>query len=134
MASEENTIQAAGIKLCRQHPKVKRIYRTQAGQVKVRGGFMNLCPAGTPDTTGFMVDGRIIGIEYKTPAAFKTKDHGAKPEQLEHLNEIKQAGGVAGIASNMEQVRQILAGVYIGLEGPAGTDDQLSLIANDIGV
>lgn len=130
MASEENIIQAAGITLCRQHPKVKRIYRTQSGKVKVKGGFMNLCPAGTPDTSGFMVDGRIIGIEYKTPAAFKKKDHGAKPEQLEHLNDIRAAGGIAGIASNMEQVRQILAGVYIGLDVPAGDDDQLSLIAS----
>ncbi|PCI53669.1 MAG: hypothetical protein COB36_12100 [Alphaproteobacteria bacterium] len=130
MASEENIIQAAGIKLCRQHPKVGRIYRTQSGKVKVKGGFMNLCPAGTPDTTGFMVDGRIIGIEYKTPAAFKNKDHGASEDQLEHLNDIKQAGGIAGIASNMEQVRQILAGVHIGLEEPAGRDDQLSLMVS----
>ena len=116
MASEENIIQAAGIKLCRQHPGVARLYRTQSGKVKVKGGFMNLCPAGTPDTSGFMIDGRVIGIEYKTPAAFKSKNHGASPEQFAHLNDIKIAGGVAGIASNMDQVEQILSGVYVGLE------------------
>jgi len=78
-----------------------------------------------------MVDGRIIGIEYKTPAAFKKKGHGASEDQLEHLNDIKQAGGIAGIASNMEQVSQILAGVHIGLEDSAGNDDQLSLMVSD---
>ena len=115
MATEENIIQKEGIALCRKHPIVKRIYRTQAGKVKVKGGFMQLCPAGTPDTTGFAVDGRIIGIEYKTPTAYASKNHGAKPEQLEHLNDIKNAGGLAGIASNMDQVEAILRGEYVGL-------------------
>lgn len=115
MASEEGAIQAAGMKLCNKHPIVKRVYRTQSGMVKVKGGFMHLCPNGTPDTTGFTIDGRIIGIEYKTPKAYATKNHGASDEQLEHLNDIRLAGGLAGIASNIDQVIDILNGKYVGL-------------------
>jgi hypothetical protein len=116
MATEENIIQKNGIALCRNHPIVSEIYRTQSGKVKVRGGWMQLCPAGTPDSTGFSVAGRIIGIEYKTPSEFATKDHGASEEQLLHLNKIKAAGGIAGIASNMDQVMEILSGIYVGLD------------------
>ena len=116
MASEENLIQKSGMDLCRKHPIVSIIYRTQSGQVKVRGGFMQLCPAGTPDTTGFTIDGRVIGIEYKTPKAFSEKNHGASLEQLEHLNKIRKAGGLSGIAANMDHVAAILNGEYVGLD------------------
>jgi hypothetical protein len=116
MASEESVIQKNGMDLCQKHPLVSEIYRTQSGKVKVRGGWMQLCPAGTPDTTGFTIDGRIIGIEYKTPSEFATKDHGASEDQLLHLNKIKQSGGVAGIASNMVDVLLILSGKSVGLD------------------
>ncbi|MEH6451276.1 MAG: hypothetical protein V7765_21625 [Oleispira sp.] len=116
MPSEENIIQKKGMDLCKEHALVSEIYRTQSGKVKVRGGWMQLCPAGTPDTTGFTIDGRIIGIEYKTPLEFDTKDHGASKDQLNHLNKIKSSGGVAGIAASMDHVNAILQGEYIGLE------------------
>ena len=116
MPSEENIIQKKGMDLCKGHALVSEIYRTQSGKVKVRGGWMQLCPAGTPDTTGFTVGGKIIGIEYKTPSEFAAKDHGASEDQLKHLNKIKDSGGIAGIAANMDHVRAILQGEYVGLD------------------
>lgn len=116
MASEESKITKLGIELCKAHPLVKRIYRTQSGQVRVKGGFMWLCPMGTPDTTGFTIDGRIIGIEYKTEKAFSGPNHGASDDQINHLLDIYEAGGLAGIACNNDHVKRILNGEPVGLE------------------
>lgn len=131
MASEENKIQKKGLDYCESHPLVKRIARTQSGKVRVKGGWMNLCPTGTPDTMGFTVDGRHIGIEYKDEKSFASKDHGAKPEQIEHLIDIFNAGGLAGIACCNEHVKMILEGAPIGLEKHLAIEDdreQLDLI------
>jgi len=131
MASEESKTTKLGLELCRAHPVVKRIYRTQSGQVRVKGGFMWLCPIGTPDTTGFTVDGRIIGIEYKTEKAFAGPNHGASDQQIQHLVDIFKSGGLAGIACNNEHVKMILEGAPIGLEDYVSEPDkreQLDLI------
>lgn len=121
MASEESKITKDGLKVCAKHPLVKRMYRTQSGMVRVRGGFMHLCPKDTPDTTGFTVDGRIIGIEYKTPSEFNSKNHGASEGQIEHLLDIIKAGGLAGIACCNDHVLAILNGEPVGLDqGLAG--------------
>ena len=130
MASEENKITKLGIEQCLAHPIVKRIYRTQSGKVRVKGGFMSLCPKGTPDTTGFTVDGRIIGIEYKTESKFSELNHGASDDQINHLLDILEAGGLAGIACCNEHVRLILDGVPVGLEHYLEKQDkeQLDLI------
>jgi hypothetical protein len=111
----ETEIQKEGLDLCNAHPNVTCMYRTQSGRVKVKGGWMQLCPAGTPDTTGMMANGKMIGIEYKTPEEYRTKHHGASTDQLDKLNDIKDAGGYAGIACNMEHVIEILEGKYVGL-------------------
>jgi hypothetical protein len=131
MASEENKIQKAGLDYCESHPIVKRIARTQSGKVKVKGGWMNLCPTGTPDTMGFTIDGRHIGIGYKDTKSFSSKDHGAKPEQIEHLLDIINAGGLAGIACCNEHVELILAGAPVGLDPFLAVEDdreQLGLL------
>jgi len=116
MASEESKITKDGLAVCVKHPIVKRMYRTQSGQVRVKGGFMHLCPKDTPDTTGFTVDGRIIGIEYKTTKAFAGKNHGASDGQIRHLIDIFEAGGLSGIACCDEHVKLILSGAPVGLE------------------
>ena len=131
MASEENKITKLGIELCRANPIVKRIYRTQSGQVRVKGGYMWLCPIGTPDVTGFTIDGRIIGIEFKTEKAFAGPCHGASDQQISHLLDIIEAGGLAGIACNNEHVKLILNGAPVGLESHLSIPDdreQLDLI------
>jgi hypothetical protein len=39
--------------------------RMQSGRVKVRGGFMYLCPEGTGDILTFDDDGRCVWLEVK---------------------------------------------------------------------
>lgn len=138
MASEESKITLAGLKLCEKNPLVNRMFRTQSGLVRVKGGGMlHLCPKGTPDTYGFMNDGRIIAIEYKTPDAFMNKKNsGASEEQIEHLLGIVKAGGLAGIACCNEHVEMIIYGAPVGLEPFLSIPDdreQVELIANDVG-
>lgn len=42
-------------------------FRAQAGKVKVRGGYMNLCPPGTPDILVVVPPrGHLLGLECKT--------------------------------------------------------------------
>lgn len=123
MASEESKITKDGLKVCAKHPLVKRMYRTQSGMVRVKGGFMHLCPKDTPDTTGFTIDGRIIGIEYKTQSQFNSKNHGASDGQIQHLLDIIEAGGLAGIACCNEHVKLILDGAPTGLEQYLSVED-----------
>ena len=89
--------------------------RTQAGKVKVRGGWMNLACKGWGDTTGYNHQGKIVMIEFKDVESFEKKNHGASTEQLERLNDIKSKGGVCGIACCDQHVIDIINGMYIGL-------------------
>ena len=42
-------------------------FRAQSGKVKVRGGWMQLCPAGTPDILVLVPPhGLLLGLEVKT--------------------------------------------------------------------
>lgn len=47
------------------------VWRSQAGKVKVRGGYMQLAPDGCPDVIGWMLRGPkrgvFLGIEVKLP-------------------------------------------------------------------
>jgi hypothetical protein len=47
------------------------VWRSQAGRVKVRGGYMQLAPDGCPDVIGWMTRGAsravFVGIEVKLP-------------------------------------------------------------------
>jgi len=114
MASETE-IQKAGMAYCDDDPRVLSIERTQSGKVKVRGGWMNLCREGTPDTMGVAVDGRGILIEYKTVEAWDEKNHGASKDQLRRLREAYNAGCYAGIACTVGHVDLILKGEPVGL-------------------
>lgn len=58
---------------------------------------------GYPDLTGWRrSDGRFIAIEVKTGRGRATK------EQMHFLEQVRQAGGLAGIARNHEEAKQII--------------------------
>ncbi len=115
MASSESDIQKSGLALCKAHPLVAWISRANSGKVKVRGGFCQLHENGTPDTIGYTTGALFVGIEYKTVAAWNSKNHGATEEQIKHLNDIKNAGGLCGIACCDKHVIDILDGKHIGM-------------------
>jgi hypothetical protein len=100
-----NTALALGIELT----------RTQAGKVKVRGGWMNLACKGWGDTTGYNSAGKIVMIEFKDVEAFESKNHGASIDQLNRLNDIKSKGGICGVACCDQHVVDIINGEYVGL-------------------
>lgn len=111
----ENVIQREGLG-CALKLGVE-LTRTQAGQVRVRGGgFMHLACKGWGDTTGYNKIGQIVMIEFKDVTAFEKKNHGASKEQLERLNDVKSKGGLCGIACCDQHVIDIINGVYIGLK------------------
>lgn len=110
----ENSIQREGID-CALLVGVE-LTRTQAGKVKVRGGWMNLACKGWGDTTGYNKNATIVMIEFKDVESFEKKNHGANKDQLERLNDIKSKGGLCGIACCDQHVIDIINGVYVGLE------------------
>jgi len=102
----ENTIQREGIDYA--HTLGVELTRTQAGKVKVRGGWMQLACKGWGDTTGYNDKGQIVMIEFKDVESFEKKNNGASEEQLIRLNDIKSKGGIAGIACCNEHVLAII--------------------------
>jgi len=91
--------------------------RTQAGQVRVRGGgWMHLACKGWSDTTGYNKAGQIVMIEFKDVEAFESKNHGASKDQLQRLNDVKSKGGLCGIACCNDHVIDIINGNYVGVK------------------
>jgi hypothetical protein len=109
----ENIIQREGMEMAL--ALGVELTRTQAGKVKVRGGWMNLAHKGWGDTTGYNQDGIIVMIEFKDVNAFESKNNGASVEQLDRLYDIKSKGGICGIACCDQHVFDIISGEYIGL-------------------
>lgn len=58
-----------------------RVYRMNAGSVKVRGGWMRLCDKNTPDNL-FSVCGRFVWCEVKKKGLQATKEQAAHHEKL----------------------------------------------------
>ena len=106
-AKSENKIQSEGIAYARSSGV--ELTRTQAGKVRVRGGWMQLACKGWGDTTGYNDNGQIVMIEFKDVNSFEKKNNGASSEQLSRLNDIRSKGGIAGIACCNEQILEILA-------------------------
>ena len=105
----ENTIQREGIDYALSLGV--ELTRTQAGKVKVRGGWMNLACKGWGDTTGYNNQGQIVMIEFKDVSAYESKNNGASKEQLERLNDVRSKGGIAGIACCDAHVLDIINGI-----------------------
>ena len=78
--------------------------RLQSGKVKVKRGWMYLCPIGTPDRM-ILLDGRAVFIEVKRAGETPT------PEQLQCHEMIRLNGGVVLVvesaAQAWEQVRML---------------------------
>lgn len=95
------------------HPLVARIERinVMAGRLYGKDGrpsrFMRSCKKGRVDLDGFTVDGRVIAIEVKRPS---TRNN-LTDEQREYLDTVKQAGGLAGVATCCAEATAIVEGI-----------------------
>ncbi len=94
------------------HPLVARIERINviAGRLLGKDGkpsrFLRSCKKGRVDLDGFTVDGRVIAIEVKRPAT----RNAVTPEQRAYLDQVKTAGGLAGVATCYEEAVAIVEG------------------------
>jgi len=102
----ENTIQREGIEYAKSLGV--ELTRTQAGKVRVRGGWMQLAIKGWGDTTGYNGKGQIIMIEFKDVNKYESKNNGANEDQLERLADIKSEGGISEIACCKEHILEII--------------------------
>lgn len=94
------------------HPLVARIERinVMAGRLYGKDGkpsrFMRSCRKGRVDLDGFTVDGRVIAIEVKRPSTRNDLSN----EQRDYLDQVKLAGGLAGVATCYEEAAEIVEG------------------------
>ena len=108
----ERDIQKVILQALSLHPLVARIERinVMAGRLVGKDGkasrFMRSCRRGRVDIDGFTTDGRVIAIEVKRPAT----RHTVTPEQQEYLDQVKEANGLAGVATCVEEAFAIVEG------------------------
>ncbi len=108
----ERDIQRTIIEGLAAHPSVARIERinVMAGRLLGLDGsasrFMRSCRKGRVDLDGFTTDGKVIAIEVKRPS---TRNN-LTEEQRAYLDQVKQAGGLAGVATCYEEAAAIVEG------------------------
>lgn len=108
----ETAIQRVILDALRLHPLVKRADRINVGAGRFlrkdgsAGRFVRYGMMGQSDICGRMTDGRELAIEVKRPS----NKNGATPDQLAYLAEVRDSGGVAGVAWSVETAFAIVEG------------------------
>lgn len=85
------------------HPAVAWCERMNSGAAKIGNRFVRFGWPGCPDVLGQLKDGRLIGVEVKSPTGK------LRPEQTIFLERIRCAGGVAFMARDCRDVLRELA-------------------------
>lgn len=86
------------LKALRAHPAVVWCERMNSGAAKVGNRFIRFGFTGCPDVLGQLRDGRMLGVEVKSPTGK------LRPEQAVFLERIRGAGGVAFVARDCRDV------------------------------
>jgi Holliday junction resolvase len=73
--------------------------------------------SGCPDILG-IYRGFAIGLEIKTPEAFKKKDNGCTANQLVFMKKMEDNGALVLVACSVDQVREFLSELKESLSGP----------------
>lgn len=108
----ERDIQRVILEALRLHPNVARIERTNTGAGRFvgkdgkAGRFVRFGFQGQADLTGVAKDGRVIAIEVKRPRTRKD----VSPEQRAYLDQVREAGGYAGVATCVEEAFAVVEG------------------------
>ena len=94
------------------HPLVAHIERinVMAGRLIGKDGkpsrFMRSCRRGRVDLDGFTKNGRVIAIEVKRPS---TRGQ-LTAEQIDYLRQVRMSGGLAGVATSVQEAVAIVEG------------------------
>jgi hypothetical protein len=97
----------------RLHPKVARIERTNTGAGRflrrdgTAGRFVRFGFAGQSDLSGMSKCGRVIAIEIKR----RSTRNDVSEHQRAYLDQVRAAGGFAGVACSVEDAYEILEGL-----------------------
>jgi len=86
------------MKALKTHPAVVWCERMNSGAAKVGNRFIRFGWPGCPDVLGQLRDGRLLGVEVKSPTGK------LRPEQTVFLDRIRGAGGVAFMARDCRDV------------------------------
>lgn len=84
------------------HPAVAWCERMNSGAVRIGKRFVRFGWKGCPDVLGQLRDGRLLGVEVKSPTGK------LRPEQALFLERIRCAGGVAFMARDCRDVMREL--------------------------
>lgn len=91
-----------------------RLWRNNTGALKDANGRLvryGLC-TGSSDLIGFTtrtITHDMVGQQVAVFTAIEVKDRGrATPQQLHFIDQVQQAGGLAGVARSVEEARIIL--------------------------
>jgi hypothetical protein len=108
---KEVDIQRMILDALRLHPAVERIERTNtgAGHLVNRGKvgrFVRFGFAGQADLSGLSSCGKVIAIEVKRPQ----QRSNLTTEQREFLGQVRKVGGLAGVATSVEEAFAIVEG------------------------
>lgn len=91
------------LKALKSHPAVVWCERMNSGAAKVGNRFIRFGFKGCPDVLGQLRDGRVLGVEVKSPTGQ------LRPEQAVFLERVRGAGGVAFMARDLRDVYRELS-------------------------
>lgn len=86
-----------------------KIWRNNCGAYKDPKGYWvkyGVANPGGADLIGIAPDGRFVGIECKMPKGV------VKPEQQNFIDQVKKAGGIAGIVRSEEEAIALFADTH----------------------
>lgn len=86
------------LKALRAHTAVAWCERQNSGAARIGGRFVRFGWPGCPDVLGQLKDGRLLGVEVKSPTGKP------RPEQTVFLERINGAGGVGFVARDCRDV------------------------------
>jgi len=86
------------LKALRAHPAVVWCERMNSGAARVGKRFIRFGFTGCPDVLGQLRDGRLLGVEVKSPTGK------LRPEQAIFLERINAAGGLGFMARDCRDV------------------------------
>ena len=90
------------LKALRAHPAVVWCERMNSGAAKIGNRFIWFGFTGCPDVLGQLRDGRLLGVEVKSPTGKLST------QQSVFIERINSAGGVAFVARNCNDVFKYL--------------------------
>ena len=86
------------LKALRVHPAVSWCERMNSGATRIGTRWVKFGFTGCPDVLGQLRDGRLLGVEVKSPTGK------LRPEQAVFLDRIRGAGGVAFMARDLRDL------------------------------